>query len=48
MNQVKLVGIAGSGIMGSGIAYVLAQAGFPVMMYDITEEIAAKGLQALK
>lgn len=48
MNQVKLVGIAGSGIMGSGIAYVLAQAGFPVMMYDITEEIAAKGLQALQ
>ena len=48
MNQVKLVGIAGSGIMGSGIAYVAAQAGFPVVMYDVTEEIAAKGLESVQ
>jgi 3-hydroxybutyryl-CoA dehydrogenase len=48
MNRIKLVGIAGSGIMGSGIAYVAAQAGFPVVMYDVTEEIAAKGLESVQ
>ena len=48
MNRIKLVGIAGSGIMGSGIAYVAAQAGFPVVMYDVTEEIAAKVLESVQ
>lgn len=34
----KVIGVAGSGIMGSGIAQVAATAGFDVFVYDLSEQ----------
>lgn len=37
------VGVAGSGMMGAEIALCFAQAGFQVVMSDVTAEVASKG-----
>ena len=42
------VGILGSGLMGHGIAYVTALAGMKVVMTDISQENADKGLNRIK
>ena len=39
-----VVGIAGTGAMGRGIAQVIAQAGCEVLLYDVREGAAAKAL----
>ncbi len=39
----KKFGVCGAGTMGSGIAYAAAMAGYDVVLYDITEEIVARG-----
>jgi 3-hydroxybutyryl-CoA dehydrogenase len=44
---VHTVGIIGAGTMGSGIAQVAATAGFNVVLVDISEAAAAKGLAAV-
>lgn len=36
------IGVVGSGIMGNGIAQVMAQAGFQVVLYDLTETVLEK------
>ncbi len=41
---IQTIGVIGAGQMGNGIAHVFAQAGFSVLMQDITEAYAAKGL----
>jgi len=40
--------IVGSGLMGSGIAQVCAQAGIEVFMYDITPEALNKALKNIE
>lgn len=48
LNQVKTIGVVGSGTMGSGIAQVAAQAGYKVIMNDVETsflERALKGIQ---
>jgi 3-hydroxyacyl-CoA dehydrogenase len=42
------VAILGSGIMGSGIAAAYTAIGIPVVLLDISMEVAEKGLQAAK
>src|SRR3954470_16957000 len=37
MNEIKTVGVAGSGTMGAGIAIVAARAGFRTIVYDTRE-----------
>jgi len=44
INDIKTIGIAGAGQMGSGIACVAAVSGFSVILYDVTEELALKGI----
>ena len=44
---IKNIGIIGAGQMGNGIAHVFAQAGFAVLMQDITEAYAQKGLATI-
>jgi 3-hydroxybutyryl-CoA dehydrogenase len=41
------IGVVGAGQMGNGIAHVLAQAGFPVLLQDISEGVTRKGLATI-
>lgn len=38
MNEIKTIGVAGSGTMGAGIAIVAARAGFRTVVYDTRQE----------
>ena len=40
---IKKIGVLGAGMMGAGIAYVSAKAGFDVVLKDVSPEAAAKG-----
>ncbi|GBE68064.1 fatty oxidation protein FadB [Mycobacterium sp. MFM001] len=40
---IKKIGVLGAGMMGAGIAYVSAKAGFDVVLKDVSAEAAAKG-----
>src|SRR5690242_4606738 len=40
--DIKTVGVAGSGTMGSGIAIVAARAGFRTIVYDTREDALAR------
>ena len=46
--EIKKVCVLGAGIMGSGIAQVLAAAGIEVTMRDIDDRFVEKGLEAIK
>ncbi len=45
--EIKKVGVVGCGLMGSGIAQLCAQAGYPVVVLEINEELLNKGLSAI-
>lgn len=40
---IKKIGVAGAGIMGSGIAQVFSEHGYNVVLYDVAEEFLKKG-----
>jgi 3-hydroxybutyryl-CoA dehydrogenase len=42
--DIKRVGVVGCGLMGSGIAQVCAEAGYPVIVREVSEELLKKGL----
>jgi 3-hydroxyacyl-CoA dehydrogenase len=46
--HIRKVAIVGSGTMGGGIAMVFANAGFDVLVLDISEEALAKGLATVR
>lgn len=46
--EVKKVCVLGAGIMGSGIAQVLAQAGYEVALRDIEQRFVDKGLSGIQ
>ena len=48
MFDIKNITVLGAGAMGNGIAQVSAQAGYQVVMQDITEEALQKGMTAIK
>ncbi len=46
--RLKLrIGVAGAGTMGAGIAQVAAQAGHPVLLYDVQEAFVERGLAGI-
>jgi len=47
MSEIKSVGVLGAGTMGHGIAQVAAQAGYQTLLYDVTAELAQRGLQRI-
>src|SRR4030042_682762 len=48
LKAVKKVSIIGSGLMGAQIAEIMARVGgYPVVMWDMNEELLAKGLEAI-
>ncbi|MGF9712648.1 3-hydroxyacyl-CoA dehydrogenase NAD-binding domain-containing protein [Paenibacillus naphthalenovorans] len=42
--KVQTVGVVGSGTMGAGIAQIISQNGFSVLLYDINKEIVTRSL----
>lgn len=46
--KIKKITVIGAGIMGAGIAQVVAQSGCDVLMVDITEELVQKGLRTIQ
>jgi 3-hydroxybutyryl-CoA dehydrogenase len=42
--MVRKIGVVGSGIMGAGISQIVAEAGFEVLLYDISEEALNKAV----
>ncbi len=44
---IQSIGVIGAGQMGNGIAHVFAQAGLSVLMQDISEAFAAKGVATI-
>jgi 3-hydroxyacyl-CoA dehydrogenase len=47
MRQIKAAAVIGAGIMGAGIAAQIANAGVPVLLLDISREIAAAAVEKL-
>jgi len=45
VTEVRQVGIIGAGILGAGIAQVMAAAGMDVLLIDISEAVLAKGIK---
>jgi 3-hydroxybutyryl-CoA dehydrogenase len=45
--QVKTIGVVGCGLMGSGITQVCAQAEYPVVVSEISDELLQKGLNSI-
>ncbi len=46
--DVKKIAVIGSGLMGSGIAYVSAWNGYEVTIVDINQELVDKGMERLR
>lgn len=46
--MAKKLAVIGAGLMGSGIAQVSAQAGYEVILRDITDEALTKGVNGIK
>ena len=46
--KIRTVGVIGSGLMGSGIAQVSAQAGFPTTILEVSRELLDKGIQRIQ
>jgi 3-hydroxybutyryl-CoA dehydrogenase len=45
---IQKVGVVGCGLMGSGIAQVSAQAGFPTIVREVSAELVEKGLKGIE
>jgi 3-hydroxybutyryl-CoA dehydrogenase len=45
---IERVGVVGCGLMGSGIAQVAAQAGYPVVVREVSAQLAEKGLASIE
>lgn len=46
--EIKIVGVVGCGLMGSGIAEVCARSGFSVVVREINQELLQKGLDRIQ
>jgi len=46
--NIKVIGVIGSGTMGSGIASAAVFNGFKVLLYDINESIVKSGIDKIK
>lgn len=45
--MTEIIGVIGSGTMGSGIAQVAARAGYAVVMRDVKDEFLQRGLKTI-
>jgi 3-hydroxybutyryl-CoA dehydrogenase len=44
MGGIQTVGVVGCGLMGAGIAQVVAEAGYPVLVREVNDALLAKGM----
>jgi 3-hydroxybutyryl-CoA dehydrogenase len=42
--EIQTVGVVGCGLMGAGIAQVCAEAGYRVVVREVSDELLKKGL----
>ncbi len=47
MAEIKTVAVLGAGTMGHGIAQVAAQAGYQAFLYDVSRDLAEKGVRKI-
>lgn len=45
--SIRVVGVVGAGVMGSGVAQNLAQAGYDVVLVDVSDEILERAEQSI-
>ena len=45
---IQKVGVVGCGLMGSGIAQVAAQGGYPVVVREVSEQLVERGLKSIE
>jgi 3-hydroxybutyryl-CoA dehydrogenase len=45
---IRTIGVVGCGLMGSGIAQVAADSGFPVVVCEVSEDLLARGLARIE
>jgi 3-hydroxybutyryl-CoA dehydrogenase len=48
MSGIRNVGVLGGGLMGSGIAYVSAMAGFPTVVREVSDDLCEKSLTSIR
>jgi 3-hydroxybutyryl-CoA dehydrogenase len=48
ISKIKKVAVLGAGLMGNGIAQVMAQAGYAVSMMDVAAEALDRGFESIK
>lgn len=48
MTEIKKVGVLGAGLMGSGIAEVVAKAGYTVAVREVNDDLVAKGRKKIE
>jgi 3-hydroxyacyl-CoA dehydrogenase / enoyl-CoA hydratase / 3-hydroxybutyryl-CoA epimerase len=46
--SIKRIGVLGAGLMGTGIAYTAARAGYEVLVVDVSNEASERSLQRMK
>jgi 3-hydroxybutyryl-CoA dehydrogenase len=44
----SLIGVAGAGTMGNGIAHVCARAGYQLLLYDVSQPALERGLETIR
>ncbi len=47
MQQIKTIGVCGAGTMGTGIAQLSVQSGFPTILFDVQENMLQKSKDAM-
>jgi 3-hydroxybutyryl-CoA dehydrogenase len=47
VNDIRRISVVGAGTMGSGIAQLAAQAGYETILYDLTRDLAGRGLNMI-
>ena len=48
LEDIKVIGVVGAGVMGHGIAQVAARTGFEVVMVDVSEDVLKKAMELIE
>ena len=48
LEDIKVIGVVGAGVMGHGIAQVAARTGYGVVMVDVSEEVLKKAMELIE